>query len=255
MKTPSKPDNWKLEEWEDVWDKIESLKRKKSAHWNAYRICNKWDKVINLPVVLLSSILSTGAISQTVASEQSAVIGYCISAASLIVTGLTTFSKYMNYGELKEAHRQVSLNYYRLYTDLSTKVERRKNDPDTDDDESKTIVYSYEQFLTDYYTKLTSIRENAPILPNVVFKQFLKEKQGALGNQLSKIVIDKFKKHENSIKSAEKLVQQQFVEHLDIFDDLQNILTDKESKQNVNDNNEPSENTNQDEYTDTATNI
>ena len=59
-------------------------------------------------------------------------------------------------------------------------------------------------------------------------KHFLKEKQGALGNQLSKIVIDKFKKHENSIKSAEKLVQQQFVEHLDIFDDLQNmILSDK----------------------------
>ena len=88
------------------------------------------------------------------------------------------------------------------------------------------------KFCKAYFTKLTSIRENAPILPNIVFKQFLKEKQGALGNQLSKIVIDKFKKHENSIKSAEKLVQQQFVEHLDIFDDLQNmILSDKDSKQ------------------------
>ena len=128
----------------------------------------------------------------------------------------------MNYGELKEAHRQVSLNYYRLYTDLSTKVEKRKDNPDTPAiDESKTIDYTYEQFLHDYFAKLTRIRENAPILPSAVFKKFVKDKQGILGTELSKIVIDKFKKHEASIKSAEKLVKKQFAEHLNIFDNIQ----------------------------------
>tara|TARA_B100001964_G_scaffold244068_1_gene324120 strand:+ start:1134 stop:1892 length:759 start_codon:yes stop_codon:yes gene_type:complete len=230
MKMPEKPNNWKLEDWEDTWEKLDSLKKKKSAHWDAYRICSKWDKIINLPIVLLSSILSTGAISQTVAAEQNATIGYFISGASLLVTGLTTFSKYMNYGELKESHRQVSLNYYRLFTELNTKVQKRKDNPKTVEDESKTIIYTYEQFLEDYFTRITSIRENAPLLPSKVFINFLKDKNGIMGSDLAKMVVEKYKKHEDKIKKAEGFVKEKFAAHLDGFDDLSSLAENAANK-------------------------
>lgn len=155
MKT-TKPEHWTDEEWKDAMRKVIELGYKKNAHWKAFYICDKWDKFIGLPLVLVSSILSTLSISQTASSSdtQSVVTSYLITASSLFVTGLTTVGKFYNFAELKEGHRQACFNYLRLRAELILQL----NVPD--------IVYA--DFMKTYHTKWLNIRENSPNLPMTV---------------------------------------------------------------------------------------
>lgn len=159
MKT-TKPEHWTEEEWKDAMRKVIELGYKKNAHWKAFYMCDKWDKFIGLPLVLVSSILSTLSISQTAASSgntQSVVTSYLITASSLFVTGLTTVGKFYNFAELKEGHRQACFNYLRLRAELILQL----NVPD--------VVYA--DFMKTYHTKWLNIRENSPNLPMTVVEE------------------------------------------------------------------------------------
>ena len=163
----TKPNNWIDSEWIDYKQKLKNIGYKKKAHWNAYYHCSIRDRLINLPIILISSLLSTTAVSQ-ISTNDNTYLPYLITLASLLVTGLTTFSRYYNFGELKESHRLTSLNYYRLRSELIMLVETR-----SDENVSK---YKYQDFLREYYGKIKGIRENAPLLPNKIY-QILKMKK------------------------------------------------------------------------------
>lgn len=159
----TKPEYWTTDEWGDALRKVIELGYKKDAHWSAFYICDKWDKYISLPIVLTSSALSTMSISQTASTNftQTTLMSYLITACSLLVTGLSTVSKFYNYAELKEGHRQACFNYLRLRSELVLQL----NVPNV----------KYSEFMKIYHGRWLNIRENSPNLPISIVK-LMKEK-------------------------------------------------------------------------------
>ena len=162
----NKPTSWTDNQWDYFLRKLQVLSNKKKAHWEAYYYCEHRDKCINLPLVLLSSLLSTTAMSQIGLSSDSdnsssnTYLSGFITGTSLIITGLTTYSKYYNYASLKEAHRLTSLNYFRLRSELVQLIEEK----DTTD--------TYSVFLKTFFSKVAGIKENSPILPDCIYKKY-----------------------------------------------------------------------------------
>jgi len=194
MKT-TKPNHWSEEEWKDALRKIVELGYKKDAHWRAFYMCDKWDKYISLPIVLTSSILSTMSISQTASTNetQTLLVNYLIAASSLFVTGLTTISKFYNYSELKEGHRQACFNYLRLRSELVLQL----NIPEVE----------YSEFMKIYHGKWLSIRENSPNLPNNIVALMREKTQKIEQNHLLKYLEnagDEMKHSKNDLESGLK---------------------------------------------------
>lgn len=157
-----KPQSWTLEEWVEAQVKIKQLSIRKTFHWKAYDHCSARDKYLNLPIIVLTSLISTTAISQTSSSDNSNAMNYVISGTSLLVTGLTSLSKYFNYSESKEAHRQAALNYLRLRSELAELLSTAHIE------NKKTTPITFAEFTKMYYNKFISVRENAPTLPGFI---------------------------------------------------------------------------------------
>ena len=157
-----KPDTWDLEEWVEAQKKIKQLSIKKNYHWKAYDYCSSRDRYLNLPIIILTSLVSTTAVSQAASEENSDNMNYVISGVSLLVTGLTSVSKYFNFAEAKESHRQAALNYLRLRSELAELLSSAhiKNE--------KQIPITFAEFNKIYYNKFISARENSPTLPSFI---------------------------------------------------------------------------------------
>ena len=198
-----KPESWNLEEWIEAQVKIKELSVRKTFHFMAYDVCSKYDRYLNLPIVLLTSLVSTMAISQTSSSDdkRNTSTDYIISSISLLITLLTSVNKYFNYAEAKESHRQAALNYLRLRSELAEKISQSKNDDDNtnnnnnnnnntntnNNNNSRVIMISYSNFMKLYYTKFLSIRENTLTLPEKIRKEMdkiCKEKCDKLKNKI-----------------------------------------------------------------------
>lgn len=191
-----KPETWNIEEWTEVNIKIKMLSIRKTFHFKAYDMCNKFDTYINLPIIILTSLVSTMAISQT--SEQKDeeshnYKNYIISSISLFVTLLSSVGKYFNYAEAKESHRQAALNYLRLRCDLANKLAHSRR-------EGGENKISFEDFMEFYYSKFVSIRENTLALPEKIRiemdkksdddKKSLKKKINTLNNNNETVVLE-----------------------------------------------------------------
>ena len=157
-----KPPSWSLDEWVEAQVKIKQLSIRKTYHWKAYDHCSSRDRYLNLPIILLTSLVSTTAISQTASSENNDNMNYVISGVSLLITGLTSISKYFNFAESKEAHRQAALNYLRLRSELAELLSTAHIN------EEDTSGITFAKFTKLYYNKFISVRENAPTLPSKI---------------------------------------------------------------------------------------
>ena len=162
----NKPSNWTKEQWLAAMKKIKTLGSRKNAHWDAYYHNNKYDKFVNIPIILISSFISAAAFSQSTNDnddDTSVVPYYIITALGMTNTILTSINKYFVFGEKKEAHRQTAFNYLELRCELAEMVEKR--------DLSGNCDITYDSFVECYYKKMTNVRENAPILPNYIKKE------------------------------------------------------------------------------------
>jgi hypothetical protein len=183
MRHEDRPCDWTPGQWSDYLDKMKALIIKKNAHWDAFYFCDRRDRCINLPIVVLSSFMSTSAVSQVGLDDGEAneYALWFIALLSVLITALTTCSKFYNYAERKEAHRLTSLNYYRARCELITTVEEggeeEKEGENGDDNAIRTKKGPYSQFLRDYYVKTGGIRENAPTLPEKIFKKLKKDRK------------------------------------------------------------------------------
>ena len=160
----SKPFNWSQEEWLTAVKRIKTLSCRKNSHWDAYYHNSKYDKYINIPVILISSFISATAISQTSGTEEESSITpyYILTGLGAVNTILTSVNKYCGFAEAKEAHKQTAFNYLRLRCQLVEMVENR--------DISGNCTIEYEEFNTCYFKNMTNIRENAPVLPDFIQK-------------------------------------------------------------------------------------
>ena len=160
----SKPTNWSLEEWLTAVKRIKTLSCRKNSHWDAYYYNSKYDRYINIPVILISSFISATAVSQTSSTEEEVDVTpyYVLTGLGAASTILTSINKYFAFAEAKEAHKQTAFNYLRLRCELVEMVESR--------DISGNCAIEYEEFNTCYFKNMTNIRENAPVLPKFIQK-------------------------------------------------------------------------------------
>ena len=180
----SKPINWTQEQWLSAIKRIKKLTSRKNSHWDAYYYNNKYDKYVNMPVILISSFISAAAVSQSTTTEdnQSSVPYYIITGLGITNTILTSANKYFGFGEKKESHRHTAFNYLELRCELTEMVEKR--------DVSGNCLVSYEEFNDCYYKKMTNVRENAPILPNHIKKEMDTETSKNYNTFMSKVNSD-----------------------------------------------------------------
>lgn len=171
----TKPEHWTLEEWVEAHSKIKKLSARKTYHWKAYDQCNFRDKLLSIPVILITSLVSTTAVTNAATEENNPNINYIISGASLLITLLTSVNKYFNYAELKESHRQAAINYLRLRSELAEIL--------TDGDSVAFPVFS-----KTYYNKFISVRENAPTLPPALREKMDKSSKNSI-DMITEIII------------------------------------------------------------------
>lgn len=155
-----KPNNWTDDQYADFLNKLNQCIKKKEAHWDSYYSYSRYDTLTNLPTIMISSLLSTLSVSHLANSEEgndnSNIYNYIIVAGSLSITVLTTISKFFNFGELKEKHKNFGINYEKLRSDLIQIIEEK--------DDYHNSINTYSDLIKIYYNKINFFRENEPIL-------------------------------------------------------------------------------------------
>lgn len=155
-----KPQNWTQGQWDDFLTKINQCISKREAHWESYYIYNKYDTLINLPTIMISSLLSTLSVSHLAQKEQedednAKIYNYIMVVSSISLTILTTVSKFFNFGQLKELHKTAGTNYEKIRGEFIQYVENRENN---------VTLHDYNEFIKMYYIKINNIRETEPFI-------------------------------------------------------------------------------------------
>ena len=149
--------------WDNgVWsDNDQSAMRKrvlhccvrKEAHWDMARWSDSWSKYVNLPKLLLSSILGTSLVVDSFGGAQSETFTYFNTVCSVLLTFLTALTTFYSFEENKIAHRLTSLAYGRLIAEMERLTQTIPEDRD-----------NFGNTLADLNNKYSAIRDDAPFL-------------------------------------------------------------------------------------------
>lgn len=126
---------------------------KKDAHYNCSIFYHRLDKMIGLPQVIISSILSTSTFSQATNDIKSDGLTWFIASSSITLTILTAISRFCDFGSRKDIHKRISVLYGKLERYIKVHV---SNDHE---ENIKLYVHSTEEY--------NKIREDAPLLSNI----------------------------------------------------------------------------------------
>lgn len=126
---------------------------KKDAHYHCSIFYHRLDKLIGLPQVIISSILSTSTFSQASSDINSSGLTWFIASSSLTLTVLTAVSRFCDFGSRKDVHKRISVFYGKLERHIKVHI--------SDNSETNAKLYIH---CTEEYNK---IREDAPLLSNL----------------------------------------------------------------------------------------
>ena len=149
--------------WDNgVWsanDQITMRKRvlhccvRKEAHWDMARWCNSCSKYINLPKLLLSSVLGTSLVVDSFGGASGETFTIFNAVCSVLLTFLTALTTFYSFEEMKIAHRLTSLAYGRLIAEMERLTQTIPEDRD-----------NFGNTLADLNNKYSAIRDDAPFL-------------------------------------------------------------------------------------------
>ena len=124
---------------------------RKERHYEACLIYDTLDKVVGIPQITISSILSTSTISQL--SGNSDIILYINIVCSISLAFLTSLNKIFEFGKLKESHKKTSLQYGRLERYIELEM-------------NKTVEPEFEKIYGHIINEYNNIKEQAHVIPN-----------------------------------------------------------------------------------------
>ena len=126
---------------------------KKDAHYKSSIYCQHMDKIISVPQIILSSMLSTSTFSQATSNlelQTDTNLNWFIASSSISLTILTALSRFFDFSSRKENNKRTSLNYGNLERHIRLHI--------SDNEEENKELFKY---ASDEYSK---IRENAPLI-------------------------------------------------------------------------------------------
>jgi len=150
-------------------------------HLMAGALYGRYSTYINVPVILLSSIV--GFLSPiTLFNSQSIMLG----GLSLFISAIKTIDNYFDLTKKAEAHRQTSLNYVRIskYIEIQLSLER----------ECRMAASDLLNLITN---DIQNLKDSEPQIPSIIIKRFLLKYQSettklpAICNGLTHIKINK----------------------------------------------------------------
>ena len=149
--------------WDNgVWsenDQIAMRKRvmhccvRKEAHWDMALWSDSYSKYVNLPKLLLSSVLGTSLVVDLVGGSSGETFTYFNAVCSVFLTFLTALTTFYSFEERKIAHRLTSLAYGRLIAEMERMTQTAPEDRD-----------NFGNTLADLNNKYSAIRDDAPFL-------------------------------------------------------------------------------------------
>lgn len=152
--------DWNSDQLTNIKEKIKLCVIRKCCHWDSAQNYLFYDKLIKLPQVVLSSILSTTLITQINRSEDLKIsITYAVLSTFLtIMTGLNNF---LNYEELYISHINASVGYSRLQRNIELILMKPP--------ENRGLYCDIlERFMTEY----SKIRENSPFISTNILDKY-----------------------------------------------------------------------------------
>ena len=149
---------WDNGVWSDI-DQTAMRKRvlhccvRKEAHWDMARWSDTCSKYVNLPKLLLSSILGTSLVVDSFGGTPGEMFTYFNAVCSVLLTFLTALTTFYSFEENKIAHRLSSLAYGRLIAEMERLSQTNPEDRD-----------NFGNTLADLNDKYSAIRDDAPFL-------------------------------------------------------------------------------------------
>jgi hypothetical protein len=156
--------NWSRQELLILRKKVMYCYIRKEAHWELTLIYSRYAKYLDIPKVILSSILSTSLFVN--ASEDdgfSTTMHYTNAIMGTVVAILVGLESYIKFGDLYTQHRNSSLEYGKL----GAEIERLLH---TDIDERE----SFSNALAKIDEKYAKIRDESPFISQDKIKKYIK---------------------------------------------------------------------------------
>lgn len=144
--------------YENQYDSI----MKKKCHKKASLYYNKWNNILTLPVILLSTF--TG--STIMSSEDNQIyMNYITSSFGIIIALLTSINRYFNFSKLSEYHNNISKMYDELNRDIEFFIQ------ENDVNKSEEI----REFIKEIHRKIENIEnENTFDVPQFIYEMIIK---------------------------------------------------------------------------------
>lgn len=127
--------------------KRESIRRRVLSHDENYRWSSKWNRLLSLPQMIISSFLGTTFITMVTNDNRITLVDYFCTVLSIIMVILTAILNYFKFPNEMTAHQQATLNYM----DLLRKIDIFEATNDG------TNFQTFYISLLDDYTKLKAI--------------------------------------------------------------------------------------------------
>ena len=160
LKKRKKDGDWNSDQLTNIKEKIKLCVIRKCCHWDSAQNYVFYDKLIKLPQVILSSILSTTLITQINRSEDFKMsITYAV--LSTFLTILTGLNNFLNYEELYISHINASVGYSRLQRNIEVILMKPLEN-------RGAYCDILERFMTEY----SKIRENSPFISTDILDKY-----------------------------------------------------------------------------------
>ena len=144
---------WTQVQIDTITHRMNECNQKKLQHLKASMLYDTLDKSTGLPQIILSSILSTSALSHVNEEEISHSLSLLIACCSVMLAILTSVTRFFEFAKLKESHKKTGHGYGKLERLLEFELARS---------EKQKYDVLFENMLQEYNT----IRENAHLIPD-----------------------------------------------------------------------------------------
>lgn len=92
-----------------LWIWVKDCKLKRNAYWKLYYSYQKWNNVLSIPLLLISS--ATGITSVAQLNNSGASMEWVVAVLGVLSTAFAAFQRYFRYGEKAEQSKGVAKRY------------------------------------------------------------------------------------------------------------------------------------------------
>ncbi len=143
---------------EQLWIWIRDCKQKRNAYWKLYYSYQKWNNIISVPLLLISS--ATGISSVVQLGDSVPGVQWTVAVLGVGSTALAAFQRYFRYGEKSEQCKAIAKRYALL---------ARKGELQGNLYENKTItLQELVVFMEDFRKDLDAIQQETDDMPKEI---------------------------------------------------------------------------------------